>query len=271
MRRSTSARSTAEGRIDLDAAERMISRAASGWSPSPMCRTCSARSSMRSAPREIAHQGRRQAAARRLPGGAAHPGRRRRDRLPTSTFSRRTRFTGRPASARCGRASEILEAMPPWHGGGAMIDRVTFEKTTYLPRAVAVRGGHAAHCRRDRLPRGDRLGQRHRPRRAARPRKRAGRRMPRRAARGAAASPCSGRRTAPGSSASRIDGVHPHDIGTILDDAGVAVRAGHHCAQPLMDYLGVPATARASFAAHSDAATSRRWSQGLDKVKRIFG
>ena len=54
-----------------------------------------------------------------------------------------------------------------------------------------------------------------------------------------------------------LDGVHPHDIGTILDDEGVAIRAGHHCAQPLMDLLGVPATARASFAAHSDAQRYR--------------
>ena len=50
-----------------------------------------------------------------------------------------------------------------------------------------------------------------------------------------------------------VDGVHAHDTATILDDAGVAVRAGHHCAQPLMEVLGVPATARASFAAHSDS------------------
>jgi cysteine desulfurase/selenocysteine lyase len=68
-----------------------------------------------------------------------------------------------------------------------------------------------------------------------------------------------------------MDGVHPHDIGTILDDAGVAVRAGHHCAQPLMDYLGVPATARASFAAHSDASDIEALVRGLEKVKRIFG
>jgi cysteine desulfurase/selenocysteine lyase len=68
-----------------------------------------------------------------------------------------------------------------------------------------------------------------------------------------------------------LDGVHPHDIGTILDDEGVAVRAGHHCAQPLMDVLGVPATARASFAAHSDADDIETLVQGLHKVKRIFG
>ena len=68
-----------------------------------------------------------------------------------------------------------------------------------------------------------------------------------------------------------LDGVHPHDIGTILDDEGVAVRAGHHCAQPLMDLLGVPATARASFAAHSDASDIEALVRGLHKVKRIFG
>ena len=53
--------------------------------------------------------------------------------------------------------ADILDAMPPWQGGGAMIDRVTFEKTTYAARPAAVRGGHAAHRRRDRLPRRDRL------------------------------------------------------------------------------------------------------------------
>ena len=68
-----------------------------------------------------------------------------------------------------------------------------------------------------------------------------------------------------------VDGVHPHDVGTILDDAGVAIRAGHHCAQPLMDLLGVPATCRASFAAHSDASDLDALVEGLHKVKRIFG
>ena len=68
-----------------------------------------------------------------------------------------------------------------------------------------------------------------------------------------------------------LEGVHPHDIGTILDDAGVAVRAGPHCAQPLMDVLGVPATARASFAAHSDASDIEALVEGLHKVRRIFG
>jgi len=68
-----------------------------------------------------------------------------------------------------------------------------------------------------------------------------------------------------------VDGVHPHDTATILDDAGVAVRAGHHCAQPLMRVLGVEATARASFAAHSDSSDIAALMRGIEQVKRIFG
>jgi cysteine desulfurase/selenocysteine lyase len=48
-----------------------------------------------------------------------------------------------------------------------------------------------------------------------------------------------------------MDGVHPHDIGTIVDREGVAIRTGHHCAQPVMDWYGIPATARASFAMYN--------------------
>ena len=68
-----------------------------------------------------------------------------------------------------------------------------------------------------------------------------------------------------------VDGVHPHDVATILDDAGVAIRAGHHCAQPLMEALGIAATARASFAAHSDSSDIEALLRGLKQVKRIFG
>jgi cysteine desulfurase/selenocysteine lyase len=66
-------------------------------------------------------------------------------------------------------------------------------------------------------------------------------------------------------------GVHPHDIGTILDEAGVAIRAGHHCAQPLMNLLGVPATARASFGLYNSAHDVERLVAGLTRVSRIFG
>ena len=68
-----------------------------------------------------------------------------------------------------------------------------------------------------------------------------------------------------------MDGVHPHDIGTILDEEGVAIRAGHHCAQPLMDLLGVPATARASFGLYSDAGDVDALARGLTRVRKIFG
>jgi Selenocysteine lyase len=66
-------------------------------------------------------------------------------------------------------------------------------------------------------------------------------------------------------------GVHPHDIGTILDENGVAIRAGHHCAQPLMDHLGVPATARASFGLYSNQDDVTALIEGLTRVERIFG
>jgi cysteine desulfurase/selenocysteine lyase len=165
---------------------------------------------------------------------------------------------------------EILRDMPPWQGGGAMIDRVTFEKTTYLPapsrfeagtpHIVGAVGFHAAvdwtrtigldalHAHESALVTEARAALRSVP-----------------------GVTLFGPEDSAGIVSFALDGVHPHDIGTILDDAGVAVRAGHHCAQPLMDYLGVPATARASFAAHSDADDIEALVQGLNKVKRIFG
>lgn len=64
---------------------------------------------------------------------------------------------------------------------------------------------------------------------------------------------------------------HPHDVGTVLDSSGVAVRDGHHCAQPLMDHLGVPATVRASFALYNDESDVDAFLAGMEKVKRFFG
>ena len=67
-----------------------------------------------------------------------------------------------------------------------------------------------------------------------------------------------------------LEGVHPHDIGTVLDDVGVAIRAGHHCAQPVMERFGVPATARASFAFYNTRAEIDVLVDGLMTVKKMF-
>lgn len=166
--------------------------------------------------------------------------------------------------------AELLEAMPPWHGGGAMIDRVTFSRTTYAPPParfeagtphivgaialaaavdyVSAIGTPAIHAHEDKLVI---------------------------ATREALREFNSIRLFGPDDSAGIVsfamDGVHPHDIGTILDEEGVAIRAGHHCAQPLMDLLGVPATARASFGLYSDAGDVDALARGLTRVRKIFG
>ena len=68
-----------------------------------------------------------------------------------------------------------------------------------------------------------------------------------------------------------LDGVHAHDVSEILDRHGVAVRAGHHCAQLLMDRLGVAATTRASFAVYTTREEIDRLVDGLDDARRVFG
>jgi cysteine desulfurase/selenocysteine lyase len=68
-----------------------------------------------------------------------------------------------------------------------------------------------------------------------------------------------------------MDDVHPHDIGTILDNDGIAIRAGHHCAQPVMERFGVPATARASFAFYNTLEEVDALIAGLGTVKKMFG
>ena len=67
-----------------------------------------------------------------------------------------------------------------------------------------------------------------------------------------------------------LDGIHPHDIGTILDYEGVAVRTGHHCAQPVMDHYGVPATARASLACFNTREDIDVLARGIRKVQEMF-
>jgi cysteine desulfurase/selenocysteine lyase len=163
-----------------------------------------------------------------------------------------------------------LGALPPWQGGGSMIDRVTFTESTYLdpparfeagtPHIVGAVGLHAAidwvngigmdaiHAHECALVAETRTA--------------------------LSAIPgvtLYGPEDSAGIVSFNVDRVHPHDTATILDDAGVAVRAGHHCAQPLMDWLKVPATARASFAAHSDSSDIEALVKGIEQVKRVFG
>ena len=165
---------------------------------------------------------------------------------------------------------DILNAMPPWQGGGSMIDRVTFEKTTWAPAPTRFEAGtpaiveaiglHAAidyvdaigldaiHAHETALVEEVRGELRH-----------------------INSITLFGPEDAAGIVSFAMEGVHPHDIGTILDEEGVAIRAGHHCAQPLMDALGVPATARASFGVYSNQDDVTALIRGLDRVQRIFG
>ena len=168
-----------------------------------------------------------------------------------------------------GRA-ELLDAMPPYQGGGSMIDRVTFERSTYAPaptrfeagtpHIVGALGLHAAidyvsaigleriHAHEAALVADTRAALSHLN---------------------------SVRVFGPVDSAGIVsfamEGVHPHDIGTILDESRVAIRAGHHCAQPLMASLGVEATARVSFGVYNGPRDVEALVAGMERVKRIFG
>jgi cysteine desulfurase/selenocysteine lyase len=68
-----------------------------------------------------------------------------------------------------------------------------------------------------------------------------------------------------------LEGVHPHDIGTILDQEGIAIRTGHHCAQPVMERFGISATARASLAFYNTREEIDALVAGLHKVREVFG
>lgn len=166
--------------------------------------------------------------------------------------------------------AELLDAMPPWQGGGAMIDRVSFERTTYAPAPARFEAGTPAiaeaialHAAIDYV---DAIGldvlHAHEAKLVTE-------------AREAMGQINSIRLFGPTNSAGiisfAVQGVHPHDVGTILDEEGVAIRAGHHCAQPLMEHLGVPATARASFGLYNDLDDVTALVRGLERVKRIFG
>jgi cysteine desulfurase/selenocysteine lyase len=67
-----------------------------------------------------------------------------------------------------------------------------------------------------------------------------------------------------------VDNVHPHDLGTILDEDGIAIRTGHHCAMPVMDFFKLPATARASFAFYNTFEEIDRLAAGIERARKLF-
>ncbi|HXX47748.1 MAG TPA: cysteine desulfurase, partial [Myxococcota bacterium] len=166
---------------------------------------------------------------------------------------------------------EILDAMDPWQGGGSMILNVTFAKTEFAraperfeagtPDIAGAVGLHAAidwlraldldavHAHESELLAyaTAQLAEIPGVRLIGTPRERAG------------------------VISFVVADVHAHDVGTILDGEGVAVRAGHHCAQPVMEHFDVPATARASFAVHNTRADVDRLAAGVRRVLEIFG
>jgi cysteine desulfurase / selenocysteine lyase len=166
--------------------------------------------------------------------------------------------------------ADILNAMPPWQGGGAMIDRVSFAGTTYAPAPQRFEAGTPAIIETIGLAAAidyvETIGMEAIARHEAELVRQC------RAELSAINSVrLLGPEDAAGIVSFTVEGVHPHDVGTILDEGGVAVRAGHHCAQPLMDHLGLPATVRASFGIYSDRDDIAALVRGLERVRRIFG
>jgi cysteine desulfurase/selenocysteine lyase len=165
---------------------------------------------------------------------------------------------------------EILDAMPPYQGGGAMIDRVTFAKTTYAPAPQRFEAGTPAIVEAIGFGAAvdyvENIGlaaiERHERALVAQLRD---------GLRGMNDVTLFGPEDSLGIVSFAVDGIHPHDLGTILDEANVAIRAGHHCAQPLMDHLGITATARASFGIYSDEGDIAALLAGIERARRIFG
>ncbi|MGH9340005.1 MAG: SufS family cysteine desulfurase [Acidobacteriota bacterium] len=166
--------------------------------------------------------------------------------------------------------AELLDAMPPYQGGGDMISSVTFEKTLYnlLPYKFEAGTPNIA----DGVGLGaaidyingiglERIGAYEHDLLAYGTQALA--RVPNVRLIGSA-------REKAGVLSFVMEGVHPHDIGTILDQQGIAVRTGHHCAQPLMERLGVPATARASLAFYNTREEIDTLIQALNEVSEVF-
>ncbi|MDP3798467.1 MAG: cysteine desulfurase [Polaromonas sp.] len=165
----------------------------------------------------------------------------------------------------------LLDAMPPWQGGGDMIREVTFARTTYndLPYKFEagtphIAGGIALGAAIDYV------GMVGLPAIAAHEQALLAYATERAA--GMAGLRLIGTARDKASILSfTVEGVHPHDVGTILDDEGVAVRAGHHCAMPVMAHFGVPATVRASFALYNTVEEVDVLMRAIRRAQEVFG
>jgi len=166
--------------------------------------------------------------------------------------------------------AEILEAMPPYQGGGEMINSVSFSKTTYntipfrfeagTPNIAGAIGlgaaiGYVTSIGMDRIASYENellatatgaLSQ-----------------FPEVRIVGTAEKKAS-------VISFLVEDVHPHDIGTILDQEGIAIRTGHHCAEPVMEFYGIPATARVSLAFYNTSDEIQRLALGIEKVLKVF-
>jgi cysteine desulfurase / selenocysteine lyase len=164
----------------------------------------------------------------------------------------------------------LLEAMPPYQGGGDMISSVTYEKTIYnklpykfeagTPDIAGVIGLGAALNYLTSLGFGDVIA--HEDKVLAY------------ATQLVAAVPglriVGNAKEKTGVVSFVMEGVHPHDVGTILDQQGIAIRTGHHCSQPIMQRFDIPATARASFALYNTTAEVEALVRGIEKVREVF-
>lgn len=259
---------TEDGRIDLDAAERMVTRDHKLLAFAHVSNVLGSVLDARRAA-DIAHS---VGALLLLDGCQAVP------RLPVDVraldcdfyaFSGHKLYGPTGIGALWARA-DLLAAMPPWQGGGSMIDKVTFAHTSYAPApqrfeagtpAITEAIGLAAAC--DYVAAiGLEAIHAHEAQLVAQTRE---------ALRAMNDITLFGPDDAAGIVSFSLNAIHPHDLGTILDEEDVAIRAGHHCAQPLMERLSVPATARASFGLYSDEDDVAALIRGIERTKRIFG
>ncbi len=164
----------------------------------------------------------------------------------------------------------LLEAMPPYQGGGDMIKTVSMKKTTYndLPHKFEAGTPHIAGV----IGLGSAIDyvseiDLHE---AAEYENQLLQYANEQAAQISGLVPVGTAKNKTSIFSFTLDGIHPHDIGTILDDEGIAIRAGHHCAMPVMERFKIPATARASFAFYNTREDVDALIQGIDKCKQVF-